>query len=158
MRGANWLLTCALASGTPPIPVSHSGFRCLSSPNLRTVPGSRDISRYSALIDIVDLIGVEKLLGVTQVHLPTHKYVKQVRVDVPVQLEVSEDLQRLRKRLAGLVGSVLGRQRLENIGNSHDPRLHRHLLPTEAPRVALSVHALVVAPRVLGHVAQVLGP
>src|SRR6266545_3617849 len=106
-------------------------------------PRSRSESRYLALVDLVDLIGVEKLLGVAQVHLPAHKYVEQVRVDVSVQLEVSEDLQRFGKRLAALVGPVLGSQRLEYIGDPHDPRLNRHLLPFQSTSVTLPVHAFV---------------
>ena len=46
--------------------------------------GSRSESRYLALVDLVDLIGVEKLLGVTQVDLLANEYVEQVRVDVSV--------------------------------------------------------------------------
>src|SRR6266436_1945199 len=70
--------------------------------------GSRSESRYLALVDLVDLIGVEKLLGVTQVDLLANEYVEQVRVDVSVQPEVSEDLQRFGKRFATLVRPVLG--------------------------------------------------
>src|SRR5712692_10693366 len=95
-------------------------------------------SGYFAFVDLVDLIRIEKLLGVAEIDLLADKYIEQVRVDVPVQPEVSEDLQRLGKRLAALVRPVLGGQRLENIGDSHDPRLHRHLLAAEAPGVALS--------------------
>src|SRR5712691_7222889 len=111
--------------------------------------GSSSKSGYLAFVDLVDLIGVKKLLGVAQVDLVANKYVEQVRVDVPVQLEVSEDLQRFGKRLAALVRPVLGSQRLENIGDPHDPRLYRHLLPLQSARVTLAVHALVVPAGVL---------
>src|SRR5882672_6127115 len=93
---------------------------------------SRSESRYLGFVDLVDLIGVEKSLGVTQVDLLANEYVEQVRVDVSVQPEVSEDLQRFGKRFAALVRPVLGSQRLENIGDSHDPRLHRHLLQPQS--------------------------
>jgi len=42
--------------------------------------------------------------------------------------------------------------------STHDPGLNGHLLPGQAAGIALSVHALVVAPGVLRHFAQVCGP
>src|SRR5258706_8608648 len=119
---------------------------------------SRSESRYLGFVDLVDLIGVEESLGVTQVDLLANEYVEQIRVDVPVQPEVSEDPEGLGKRFTALVRPVLGGQRLENIGDSHDPRLHRHLLPLQSTRVALPVHALVVTAGVLRHFGQVFGP
>src|SRR6266704_5779566 len=120
--------------------------------------GSRGKSGYFALVDLVDLIGVEKLLGVAQINLLADEYVEQVRVDVSVQPEVPENLQRFGKRLAALVRPVLGGQRLENIGDPHDPRLHGHLLALQPTRITLPVHALVVTPRVLRYVTQMLRP
>src|SRR5882762_6628037 len=120
--------------------------------------GSRSKSGYLAFVDLVDLIGIEKLLGVAQINLLADKYVEQIRVDMSVELEVSEDLQRLGKRLAALVRPVLGGQRLENIGDPHYPCLHRHLLPLQSTRITLPVHALVVTPGVLRDFTQMLRP
>jgi hypothetical protein len=61
---------------------------------------------------------------------------------VAAQLELAEDLQRLRQGLAALVGAVAGGQRLENFGDAHDAGLHAHLLAGKSLRVALPVHAL----------------
>src|SRR5258706_11323715 len=87
-----------------------------SAPLVRDVRGqakSRSESRYLAFVDLVDLNGVDKFLGVAQVDLLANKYVEQVRVDMSVQPEVPEDPERLRKLLAGLIRPVLGGQRLE---------------------------------------------
>src|SRR5216117_1145245 len=120
--------------------------------------GSRGKSGYFSFVDLVDLIGVEKLLGVAQIDLLANEYVEQVRVDMPVQPEVPENLERFGKRLAALVRSVLRGQRLENIRDPHDPCLHRHLLPLQSTRITLPVHALVVTPGVLRYVTQMLRP
>src|SRR6266581_7490138 len=61
--------------------------------------GSRGKSGYFAFVDLVDLIGVEKLLGVAQIDLLANEYVEQIRVDVSVQPEVPENLERFGKRL-----------------------------------------------------------
>ena len=62
------------------------------------------------------------------------------------------------QRLALLVRPVRGGERLEDVGDSHAARLHRHLRPGEPARIALAVHALVVASRVLRHVLEVPRP
>ena len=75
-----------------------------------------------------------------------------------VEAEFSEDVQRLRQSLALLVGPVFRGERLEDVCDAHDPRLHRHLVPHESFRVALSIHALMVTAGVLRHVLQVARP
>ena len=87
-----------------------------------------------------------------------HEDVEQVRIDVAVELELAEDRQRFGQRLALLVGPVLGGERLEDVGDAHDARLHRHLLALQAARIALAVHALVVAAGIFRHVLQVPRP
>ena len=77
---------------------------------------------------------------------------------MPALRELTEYPQRFRERLAGLVRPVLRGERLEDVGDAHDPGLHRHLLAGQPPRIALSVHALVVAAGVLRNVAEVLRP
>src|SRR5262245_38452848 len=129
----------------------------LNQPN---TPRSRSgpVAGDARLVDLVDLLRVEEHLGVALVDLALDEHVEQVRVDVAVLLHAAEDLKRLGQRLALLVGTVLGGERLEDVGDAHAARLHRHLLAREALRVALAVHALVVAAGVLGHVGQVLRP
>src|SRR5205814_9518187 len=62
--------------------------------------GSSGKSGYFSFVDLVDLIGIEKLLGVAEIDLLADEYIEQVRVDMSVQPEVPEDLQRFGKRLA----------------------------------------------------------
>src|SRR5512135_274327 len=64
-------------------------------------------------IHLVDLLGIEELPRVAQVDAIRHEDVKQVRVDVAVLLELAEDGEGFRQRLAGLVGPVLGGEGLE---------------------------------------------
>src|SRR5512132_1769904 len=40
-------------------------------------------------IDLVDLLRVEKLLGILEIHLLTNEYVEQIRIDVAVELELA---------------------------------------------------------------------
>src|SRR5262249_28108635 len=103
------------------------------------VRGRRYVARDPGDVHIVVLVGVQELLGVGLVDLLPHENVEEIRVDVAVELEFSEYGQRLGQRLALLVGSVLRRERLEDIGDPHAPRLNRHLLALEAPRVAFTI-------------------
>src|SRR5207302_8705144 len=106
--------------------------------------GSSGKSGYFSFVDLVDLIGIEKLLGVAEIDLLADEYIEQVRVDMPVQPEVPEDLQRFGTRLAALVRPVLGGQRREKVGDPHDPRLHRHLFPRQPTTITLPVPRLVL--------------
>ncbi len=78
------------------------------------------VSGDLALVNIVDLLFVEEHLGVAQVHLPAHEDVEQVRVDMAVQPEFAEDLQRLGQGFALLIGPVLRGEGLEDVGDAHD--------------------------------------
>src|SRR5207248_11337689 len=119
--------------------------------------GSSGQSGYFSFVDMVDLVRIEELLGVAEIDLLADEYIEQVRVDMSVQPEGPEDLQRFGKRLAALVRPVLGGQRLENVGDPHDPRLHRHLFPLQSTRITLPVHALVVTPAYSGSLLRCLG-
>src|SRR5436189_4654068 len=67
------------------------------------------VARDERLVDLVDLLGVEELARVAQVHPVADEDVEEVRVDVAVLLEPAEDAERFGEGLAGLVGAVLGR-------------------------------------------------
>src|SRR5262249_32521022 len=110
------------------------------NPVTRSSSGRRDVTRDLAHVHLVDLVRVEELPGVGVVDLLPHEDVEEIRVDVAVQLELAEYRQRLGERLALLVGPVLRRQRLEDVGDAHAARLDRHLLALQPPRIALAVH------------------
>ena len=54
-----------------------------------------------------------------------------------------------------LVRAILRGERLEDVGQAHDARRHRHLRPRQAARMAGAVHVLVVTAGELGDAAQV---
>src|SRR4029077_6495702 len=81
------------------------------------VPGDR------ALVDLIDLLPVEEHLGIALVHLAPDEHVEQVGIHLAVFLPAARDLERLGQRLALLVGPVLRRQGLEDVGDTHAPRL-----------------------------------
>ena len=64
------------------------------------------------------------------------------------------DAERLGQFERLLVGSLAGGQRLEHIGDRHDPRRHRHLFAGQPAREAAPVHTLMVAAGVFRHPAQ----
>src|SRR5262245_28321459 len=68
------------------------------------------VARDAGLVHVVDLFLVEEHLGIAPVNLLAHEDIEQVRVDVAVEPHAAEDLERLRQRLALLVGPVLGGQ------------------------------------------------
>src|SRR3954469_13572224 len=96
--------------------------RSPSSTKLRRVAGDQ------GFVDLVDLLFVHVLEGELQVDLAADEDVEQVGIDMAVLREVAEDAQRLRQHLALLVRAVLGGQRLEDVGDRHQPRLDRHLV------------------------------
>jgi hypothetical protein len=110
------------------------------------------------LRDVVDLVRMHELLGVFQIHLFPDEHVEQVRVDVPVELELAKYLERFGEGLALLVGTIGRGQRLEYVGDSHHPRLHAHVFALEPARVTLAIHPLMVAAGILGYVLQVFWP
>ena len=71
-------------------------------------------------------------------------------------LHETHDPQAFRQLLARLVGSIAGGERLEDIGNRHDPCLYRHFLAAQTARVAGAIHFFVMTARILGYVLQVL--
>src|SRR5262245_65978558 len=104
-----------------------------------------DVAGDLRYVYFIDLVGVEELPGILLVDLLPQEHVEEIRIDVAVQLELAEYGERLGERLALLVRPVLGGERLEDVGDPHAARLDRHLLAGEAARIALAVHALVVA-------------
>src|SRR5207248_83583 len=94
-----------------------------------TAPGSRSVSRSAAsvglvardlrFVDLVHLLLVEEHLGVASVHLAAHEDVEEVGIDMVIFLHAPEDLERLRQRLALLVGAVFGGERLEDVSDPH---------------------------------------
>ena len=109
-------------------------------------------------IYFIDLLRSQKLARVIQIHLFAYKHIEQVGIDMPVELELSEDGQRFGQGLAYLVRPVFGGQGFEDIRDAHHPGLYRHLIPYQPARVTLAIHALVMAARVFRYVLQVFGP
>src|ERR1039457_217115 len=124
-----------LPGALPPSPEAEPG-----QPGPTAASGA--ITGNLCLVDAVDLVRIEELFGVPLVYLAPDEHVEQVGIDVAVFLELAQDLQGVGQRLAFLVRSVPSSEGLEDVGDTHDPRLHRHLFAREAARIALSVHAL----------------
>ena len=76
---------------------------------------------------------------------------------MPVVAEILQDAHRLGEFHA-VLGAIPRRQRLEDVGDAHHPRLHGHVVTLKALRVALAVHAFVMAAGILRHVLEVFRP
>src|SRR2546421_5109660 len=79
------------------------------------------------------------------VDLLGHEHVEQVVIELALPCFVVEDVERGRCRHRSLVGTVLGGQGVEDVGDRHHPRLKRNLVARQAARVARSVELLVMA-------------
>lgn len=78
-----------------------------------------------------------------------HEDTEQVRINVAVEAELAEDGRSFGQAHRSLVGAVFRSERFEDIGDAHHPRLHDHRVARQSARVALAVHALVMATGVL---------
>ena len=106
----------------------------------------------------INLIRVEKVLGIAPIDTLPHEDFEQVGIDVAVAGEFLHDLQSLRQLHAPLIGPVAGRECLEDVRDGHHARLQRHLLTRQAPWIALPIHALVMAAGKLGDIPEMPGP
>ena len=66
------------------------------------------VARYRFYIDAIDLLGVEKLLGVTLVDSFSDEYVEQVWINVIIEFHTTQYRQSLRQRHRAFVGPVTG--------------------------------------------------
>src|SRR5690606_13026171 len=116
-------------------------------------------SRHSRLVirrRVMDiqLLLVEDLLGILFPDTLAQEEFIQVRVNMVIVAHAFQDRQRLGDLHRVLVRTVLGGQRLEDIGNRHHPCRPGHLFPGQATREATAVHLLMVATGVLRHASQ----
>src|SRR3954468_10225512 len=116
------------------------------------------IARKRSLIHFIDLIRVEKLFGVSQIHFFADEYIEQVWIDMPVNFECPEYLQGFGQRLALLVWPVLGSERFEYVRDSHYPGRHGHSITRKSAWITLAIHALVMTTGIFRNVFQVSGP
>lgn len=77
-------------------------------------------------IDFVNLRCVEEALGEAQVDARAQEQLEQLTVKVPHAHVVGQQADRLRKPFARLVGAIGSGERLKDVGNGHDARLHGH--------------------------------
>ena len=73
------------------------------------------------------MLGAHELLRVVETHPGIDEEGKKIGIDVLLVAQTGHDVQGLGQRFAFFIGPVNRRQRLENVGNRHDPGQHRHV-------------------------------
>ena len=102
LHGARSLGNCSMHYSTSYIPIvvplGYAGVRVESGKETENHHKSdrlleRLIARDLCQVDIINLLFIQMLLCVFKVNPVVHEYVKQIRIDVPIQFHLSQDHQ-----------------------------------------------------------------